>query len=229
LYTELLNNEVFVKLHEGIHAVHMENHERGRRKEKYLLTQNNRTRIASMIPVLKHLLLIPRYNFMVDTEAFSHKIGFDAYMDRLIDQVIPSVQRNVEYNLESDDIKAIKEDFHECSTEFTKRRIKNSYLLRSKIYPAKVHAILGVMDFTTAAWFASGQGAMKYVGYLFGIKAASHLLRGVMSPIYYKRADNCADTLEILSDKYGGAGNAFYAAIGKSFGDLHREAKKHSD
>ncbi|RMF55786.1 hypothetical protein D6745_01155 [Candidatus Woesearchaeota archaeon] len=233
MYSQFLNNETFLKLHEGIHANHFNNHRYGRRKNKKPAKLRSVAEIIlNYFPVIGNFVKARRFNFTVESESLAYKVGLDEYTNYVLDQAATQVRSRGRVRLCDDDLEKIKESFREMNTRFSKAIIQEGYLkapLRGygSIYENYQSALLNAFF---GAWLAGFDHPIpKILGTAMLIKSAHKLTRIPFSAYFQRKIRSCVDTIHALSEQYGGAGKAFYETLGMSFREMRELARKNGN
>ncbi len=231
LYAGLLKNEEFIRLHEGIHAVHFNNHHYGRRGGDALELKTKEQllgmTVANMIPIWGPFGKARYFLCQLESETLAYKVGLDAYIDRLLDDAAAGVHLR-DRGLTPAHITAVKEEFRTLNTAFTKAIIKKGYLETAvKGYGnATTNYTKAMMEVITGSYFMIHDHiAYKVIGGLAYLFAANNLLKAGLSVYFNNRIDQCVDTLDNLSHKFGSSATAFYETLGKSFKERQRLAQ----
>ena len=234
MYCELcdmaFNNETFVRLHEGIHAIHVSNTSYGRRKEKQEDNELKSVQLKSLLQLTPLIGSIPkakRLNFSIETETLAYKVGLDEYMDELLLNAADVIKVR-HGKIKDEKLKDIREKFREMNSGFSKIVIREAYLKNpltgcgtyyDNYKKLLIDSLMGPILFSSDNMF------VKSLGAIYLIDAADSILDMPMALCLQNKINRTVNTVHALAKKYNGAGKAFNKTLGMSFREMAKDAK----
>lgn len=223
IFDGFLRNETFIKLHEGVHATHINNHKYGTRKRGL---KDSRMIDATMaaIPILGPVLKAKRFGFAVDTEAWAYKVGLDEYMPELFGKAERLLLRGCKSSKQ--ELIGLRQQIIGLNSHTAKTIIKQSYLNTSmKGYgfakgdyaKAAVEAVYGAL--LLGIPISLGHAA----GYTMILYGAHNLVKIPFSLYFQKKIDRTVDSIDRLAAHYGGTGKAFYETLGMTVSEAAKK------
>jgi len=219
LYEELINNEEFVKLHEGIHVNHLNNREGFRRRK-----QNNfrplLKRIPQLIPILGVFFKADDIRMSIETESLAYKFGLDAYVMNLINKTFEDVPKT---DIVNENINSIKDEFKKRNSAFSIAMINKMYVEKKMGNPTTnygkglLKTMYAPMLLTIDHFIPQG------IGYLMMISATHSFMKSGLSIYYKNKTKKCIKIVGDFINKYKSTNEAFPEVLGKSFHELKKE------
>lgn len=227
-YDELISNETFIKLHEVIHAIYVNNNDYGRRNLKRKLGISMLSEVlASKLPAVGPIFRSKRFDYHILTEYFAYKVGLDECVKDIFDEAAKIVNTENPGLVGEAELEYLNDSFREMNTAFTKAVIKEAYLKdKSKGYGS------ATKEYTSAltkgfigSYLIQKEGLLAQgIGVLFLLSAAGNSLNSIFSLYFGRRIDSTSDMIETLIEKYGSSRDAYYNSLGKSRSQLKKIA-----
>ncbi|MFH2027801.1 MAG: hypothetical protein ABIJ08_01560 [Nanoarchaeota archaeon] len=223
---ELFKNETFIKIHEGIHALHMNNHKSGRRKKVRNGNAYIKELLPFMIPLLGSVFRSKRFGFTVETECLAYKVGLDTYVSELIDKAVE--QLGSRYSIPADEggVSALKMEFFKRNSAMAKAIVRTKYLHDGKRGYGEASDNYGkalTNGFIGAMLLSTGSTTMHIIGLYMVARSANKAIKSPISYYFEGKIGRYVDVLDQLIDHHGGAGKAFYETLGMSFREMKKQ------
>jgi hypothetical protein len=226
MYEKFMENETFIQLHEGIHAIHLNNHRYGRRTGQL---ENHVVRTVALIniPIFGPLYRFPRFACDVESETLAYKVGIDAFAEDILNRAALQYRSRSGEGIDEQVLDDIKVGFRDMSTRLTKTIIRERYLhnpLKGYGSPTGGYAIGLSRSFLGAVFLGHHNIVSQALGVWFIAGAASSFIKIPLSLYFSRKIDRCVDTIDRLSAVYGSSGKAFYETLGSSFKEMENIA-----
>jgi hypothetical protein len=215
-------NETFLKLHEGIHANHLNNHSRGRRKEDNPKTSSKTSswaRIAlNFTPFINNFYRFKTFNFAVESETMAYMVGMEEFYFDILDRAAARLSMKGK-TITGRKMNEIKQQFRDNCKKVSEAILHNTYLnnplngygtVEKDYSKALFRGAIGYM------FYSSNSHILQGIGALMLISAASHTMKIPFAAYFERKVKNCVKIIGNAVEKYGKAGAAFYETLGMS-------------
>lgn len=234
LVTNLLNNRDHILLHEGIHAIDLNN-----KPELTALfyTEDGKAKkfTPSRIPFVRKFYNLKLVYPLAELETLAYKTAFDEFTIEAFKDVEQTLKRK---SVTISGLEDILKDFKTRNSKFTERIIKRAYLGRYGYKGVIGTAFSMALPLILGNWFLGDEkpfwnyfnGTEHYFWNTFGtlmyLKVAERLTGFFLGIHPRQKVRRCRKIYDKLIEKYGGAGKAFYETLGMNFKDRKKLLKK---
>lgn len=215
LYVQYMKSPYHIGLHELVHALHINNHDTGRRGSKYYEKEKL---ILRKIPILGHFFKSKDFSFTVETESLAFKVAFDEMTQEVLDRTYA----NQNYPIPKEELRKEIRDRH---SKLSRSIIKLGYLGdRSKGYrtPMQNYSSLLINSAMSYYFMDSPSLISQSIGAFFMYRAANSALRLPFSMYFSSKIHSTMNTLDKLVDKVGDAGDSFFHTLGMDMKEIKK-------
>ncbi|MBT7903034.1 hypothetical protein HN587_04150 [Candidatus Woesearchaeota archaeon] len=230
---ELFKNSDFIMFHEGIHAIHLNNHNYGRRKKTKNKKPTNpesklkRLALSYRLPIIGSITRAKRFNFTVETEAFAYKVGLDVFVTEILKTATQNLKEKFGIEIHPGELDTVEKLLKQYNSKFTKAIIREGYLntFRGYGFAHKNYGSALLNGMYGGILLGTGVLPLQIVGGLMLIKGANQTSKIPFAAYFERKIEKFVDTLDRLSEEYGGANKAFYETLGMNYSEIKKLEK----